>query len=87
MIYNNGGGNLAGKMPPMIEPERELDILRHIKIWWDPIPIDWWMHLKVEQKVAVMRQQVMVARARIKADVAINNAQLAALDAIEKSLM
>jgi hypothetical protein len=71
---------------PITADSNLADMLMHIPIWWDPVPIDIWARLKVEQQMDILRRQIAIAQMKIKADIDIKNAQLNILATVNKSL-
>jgi len=72
------------KLP--ITADFSLANLMHIPIWWDPVPIDIWARLKVEQQNDIMRQQLAIAQMKIRADIEVKKAQLNILATVNKSM-
>ena len=71
---------------PITADSNLVDLLTHIPIWWDPVPIDIWVRLKVEQQQDILRRQLAIAQMKIKADIDVKNAQLNILTTVNKAM-
>ena len=80
---------MGEKKPLIARPEIEVNPGKYLHWWWwfDPVPDDWWVHLKEQQKVLVMREQLKVAQAKIRAQMTVEKAQLESLAAMEKAMV
>ena len=78
------------KRVPVLNPEMEVASNPSKWGWWwwifDPVPPDWWAHLKVEQQQLVMRQQMKVLQVKLRAEMDVKKAQLDAVTEIAKSV-
>ncbi len=77
---------MGEKKPLVVKPEMEVNPGKYFHWWWwfDPVPDDWWVHLKEEQKVLVMKEQLKMAQVKIRAQMTVEKAQLESLAAMEK---
>ena len=74
------------RKPIIAKPEMELNAGKYIHWWWvfDPVPDDWWVHLKEEQKIVVIREQLKLAQVKLRAQMTVEKAQLESLAAMQK---
>ena len=81
---------MAQRKVPVLNPEMEIDDnpLKWGWRWWvyDPVPPDWWAHLKVEQQELVMHQQLKVLQVKLRAEMDVKKAQLEAVTEIGKAV-